>query len=178
MTKFKIFISYAHSDQKWVDRLRTHINISGYRESIHVWDDRQIAPGEMWQGQLLKAINEAMIAILLISPDYLSSNFIVGEELPALLRRRETEGLIILPILVRACLWHEVEWLRSIQFWPIDAEPLASLQDHKIDESLAEFSKFVVASFERDTHKQSTEEISVPQNNVWVVSGTGRLLNA
>lgn len=155
MLQSRVFISYSRADEMWVDRMRTHIHVGRHKDSIHLWDDRSIAPGEMWQDQLEEAIASAGVAILVISADYLASDFISYKELPTLLHRRQEEGLVILPILVRPCLWHEVEWLRSIQFWPKDAKPISSLPEHEVDKSLADFATFVVAALERTTRAES-----------------------
>ena len=69
----KIFISYSHKDEKWKERVVTHL---GVLQELEVWDDRKIEAGEDWFPEIEKAINESHAAILLITANVLTSNFI------------------------------------------------------------------------------------------------------
>ncbi len=82
----KIFISYSHKDEKWKERVDTHLSVL---PDIDAWDDRRIGAGADWFREIKTALNDADIAILLISADFLSSKFIIEEEIPRLLRRRK-----------------------------------------------------------------------------------------
>ncbi len=126
MDKPTIFISYSHKDEVWKDRLRPHLQALELDDRIVVWDDRKIDPGTTWSPEIEAAINRARVAVCLISPDYLASKFCVKEEIPAFLQRRETEGVVILPVLVRPCFWKKTEWLNQIQMLPRDGKSIAA----------------------------------------------------
>ena len=119
-----VFISYSHKDEAWKDRLVTQLGVLQRQGLLDLWDDRRIAAGEDWHGEIRAAMGQATVAVLLISADFLTSQFILGEEVPALLQRRDTEGLHIYPIIVRPCAWKAVKWLSRIQVRPKDGRAL------------------------------------------------------
>jgi len=80
-----IFISYSHVDEKWKDRLVRQLKVLAFEKHFKVWDDRSITAGDDWYPAIEAAINTASVAILLISEDFLTSSFILGEEIPRLL---------------------------------------------------------------------------------------------
>lgn len=150
MTSPNIFIGLSHKDRAWADRLKSHLRVAFLdKPDVTIWDDRQIKVGDKWSEEIQMALQRANVAVLLVSADYLASDFVANIEVPTLLERRAEEGLRIIPLLVRPCAWHEVSWLRSIQFWPKDANPLASLSDSEIDRNLEELANQVAATLER-----------------------------
>jgi hypothetical protein len=69
--------------------------------AISLWSDTKINPGARWREEIKQAIDEARIAVLLISADFLASEFIVTNELPPLLAAAELEGARIIPVIVK-----------------------------------------------------------------------------
>ncbi|HKQ74539.1 MAG TPA: TIR domain-containing protein, partial [Blastocatellia bacterium] len=133
MSKPKVFISYSHIDEKrWKNRLQKHLIVLEKHGSLSFWEDRQIAAGQEWQVEIKDALDAADAAILLISPDFLSSNFILDEEVPAILRRRINDGMRVFPLIVRSCPWQNVPWLKPLQARPIDGKPLAQFKGDDI----------------------------------------------
>ena len=149
MKRTSIFFSFSHKDVAWAERLTMYLKVAERRGVISLWDEERIQPGQKWKDEIREALNTTSIAILMVSPDYLASDFILDEEVPELLRRRQEEGLIVLPVIVRPCLWHTVDWLRQLQFWPKDARPLTSLSNNELDRELVDFVQFIVAVSER-----------------------------
>lgn len=136
----KVFISYSHKDEDWKDQLKTHLAVLEYQGMLTVWDDRQIAAGDDWYPEIEKAIESAQIAILLISAHFLSSKFILGEEVPPLLERRRKEGLRVIPLILKPCSWKTISWLNKIQGRPLDNSPLSSFDEHHRDHHLSELA--------------------------------------
>ena len=120
----KIFISYSHKDEKFKDELVKMLAGLQRRGVIDTWQDRRIEPGEEWFKAIKQAINECDMALLLVSADFIASRFINGEELPDLLKRREKEGMIVIPIIVRDCLWQSEPVLKDLQALPTDGKPV------------------------------------------------------
>lgn len=82
-----VFISYAHKDRKWADELVTFLAPWIRDKRIDLWDDSQIQLGDNWQGKIKEAIEEATVAVLLVTKNFLASDFITEYELPSLLER-------------------------------------------------------------------------------------------
>jgi hypothetical protein len=133
-----IFISYSHKDRKYKDALLQQLRVLEGAEIVEdVWTDDTITAGEDWEAHINRAIADAQVAIFLISADSLNSPFIRAKEIPELLRRRESEGLLVIPVVARPCAWKTVSWLRSMQVRPIDGKPLSRDGDLHLDEDLA-----------------------------------------
>src|SRR5262245_51275063 len=138
MSKPKVFISYSHADEKrWKNRLQKHLKVLEKHGSLSFWEDRQIAAGQEWHAAIKAALDSADAAILLISPDFLGSNFILNEEIPAILQRRMNDGMQVFPLIVRSCTWQNVTWLKPLQARPTDGKPLARFKGDDVDRILA-----------------------------------------
>lgn len=120
-----IFISYSHKDTEWKDRLLRHLNTLKKRAATDPWSDDQINPGDDWYDQINAAMQRASVAVCLISADFLTSDFCQQEEIPYLLERRENDGLLLIPVLLRPCLWDEYPWLKAIQMHPKEGKSVA-----------------------------------------------------
>jgi hypothetical protein len=149
----RIFISYSHKDKVWKDLLLTHLNVLALEGCYEVWDDRRIATGDNWLPEIERALNDAHVAILMVSANFLTSNFIRKKEVPKIMERRENEGLIVIPVIVKPCAWEEVAWLEQIQGYPTDGETLIKGSEYDIDERMAAFVK-EIARFVKGEKKQ------------------------
>jgi small GTP-binding protein len=118
----KIFISYAHKDEKYKDELVTILAGLHDRGIVDAWHDRQIEAGDEWYQSIQKVMNDCDLALLLVSPDYLASRFIQKEEQPKLLQRRQEMQLRVIPIIVRPCKWTSDPVLKEIQALPKDGK--------------------------------------------------------
>ncbi len=124
----RIFISYSHKDKEWREQLEKHLEILT-SEEVLTWSDQDIAAGDNWLEEIKNAMNEADVAILLISADFLTSRFIIEKEIPSILQKRQKEGIKVLPIIIKPCAWKKVGWLSSIQARPKDGKPLSAFKD-------------------------------------------------
>lgn len=135
-----VFISYSHRDGKWKDRLVTHLKVLEIEDELIVWDDRKIGAGDDWYRAIMDALADAQAAVLLITADFLTSTFIRREEVPTLLQRRGSEGVRIIPLLVKDCAWQAVRWLREMEIRPKDLKPLSARRADKKDRELKDLA--------------------------------------
>ena len=153
----KIFISYHHKDESWKDRLVTHLRVLEKEGWIEVWDDRKLEVADDWPSAIKKMLNEADVALFLISANFLTSDFIRREEIPTLLKRRQQEGIVILPIILKPCAWMHLDWLRQIQVLPKDGTPLSGKTDSEIEENLTSITKRIAGILEIASTKKTRE---------------------
>lgn len=109
----KVFISYSHVDKEYLEEIKRHFK--PFLNQIDYWDDTKIQPGQKWKTEIANAINETKVAILLVSTDFLGSEFISTDELPPLLKAAEENGAVILTVILRPCLFEEFEELNQYQ---------------------------------------------------------------
>ena len=150
MNKPSIFISYSHKDEKWKDRLVTQLGVLCQQGTFEVWTDRDIGAGETWYKKIEDAMQTASVALFLVSANSLTSDFILKEEVARLLKRRDEEGLRIIPIIVGDCAWQGVGWLARMQARPRDGRPLqaksVAQRDAALKEIVMEVSQIIARS--------------------------------
>lgn len=123
-----IFISYSHADAEWLKRVQVHLKPIERKKNIKVWDDTRIQPGENWLVEIKRNIESAAAAILLISADFLASEFIANSELPAMLKMAQSSGTKIFPIIIKPCAYSESE-LNIFQAVNTPSEPLINMDE-------------------------------------------------
>ena len=141
----KIFISYSHQDETWKDRLQKALKVLELEGYFKVWEDRQIKPGDDWQLVIERELNQFDVGIMLISNDFLTSNFIRTKEIPALLNRREQVGMRLIPLMLKPCTWEEIPWLKAIMGGSKDNVALSGLSEHEQDETLTNLAREIKA---------------------------------
>jgi hypothetical protein len=120
----QIFISYSHKDSRWLQRLQIHLKPLERLGNISRWDDTSIEAGKKWRDEIKKAINVARVAVLLVSADFLASDFIANNELPPLLSAAENEGAVILSVIVSPCRFSHTEAISQFQAVNSPSQPL------------------------------------------------------
>jgi dipeptidyl aminopeptidase/acylaminoacyl peptidase len=148
MTGAPIFISYSHRDRRWLMDLQIHLKPYIRNRSLAIWDDTQIAPGAIWREEIEQALNTATVAILLVSPYFLASDFIHNEELGPLLEAAEARGLTIGWIAVSASAYEET-YIEKYQALHEIARPLDSLDRPERNSVWVEIGKRISQMIER-----------------------------
>jgi ubiquinone/menaquinone biosynthesis C-methylase UbiE len=126
MARTQIFVSYSHKDKPWLERLQVHLRPLE-RFGLLQWDDTRIRPGDRWLDEIQSAIAKAKVVILLVSADFLASDFIARKELPELLKKAEKQGATILPVIIGACLFDETKSISAFQAVNSPISPLEAL---------------------------------------------------
>src|SRR5947209_8121816 len=124
----KVFISYSHKDVKWLERLKVHLRPLIRDREIDAWDDTMIAPGSNWREDIKRAIATAKAAILLISADFLASDFIANNELIALLQAAKIGGTIIIPVIISPSGFQQNQIVSQFQAINDPQRPLINLK--------------------------------------------------
>jgi hypothetical protein len=123
----KVFISYSHQDGKYLKRLQVHLKLLEREHQVCLWDDTRIAAGSDWRAEIQSELENASAAILLVSADFLASDFIMENELPPLLEASKSRGTIILPVIISPCRYTRIEGLSKFQAINDPSRPLSSL---------------------------------------------------
>ena len=99
------------------------------RGVIDEWQDRLIEPGDAWY-PAINAINEFNLVLLLVSANFLASRFINDTEVLKSLRRRQDERRrIIIPIILRPCMWNSEPMLKDLQALPRNGKPIITFAE-------------------------------------------------
>ena len=132
----QVFVSYSHRDVEWLKKLETHLKPAVRAGKMVVWHDQQIKPASDWRKEIERALASAKVAVLLVSPDFLASDFITEHELPILLEARK-DGVSILWLAVRYCDYKDTK-IEPLQALNDPALPLAALKPTDLDRELVE----------------------------------------
>jgi len=128
MGKVSIFISYSHEDEIYKDKLEKHLSILKRNNVIETWHDRKIVPGEEWDKKIKEELENAQIILLLVSVDFLSSNYCYDIEIKRAVEKHEKGEAVLIPIMLRKCDWNETSFSK-IQTLPKNAKPVKNFED-------------------------------------------------
>ena len=100
-SSIKVFISYSHQDEELQTKIAKQLRILG----VSVWVDRMILPGAKWTDEIERELEAADIILLLVSDDFLTSDFVTQHEIPRALERQRAGTAKVVPVLARPCPW-------------------------------------------------------------------------
>lgn len=139
----RVFVCYCRNDVAWLERLRVHLVPLERQGLIEAWDDTRISAGSNRREAIDRALDEAGVAVLLVSASWAASAFIQDVELPRLLERARAEGVRVLPLLVSACQI-ELTPLAGLQFVNDTDQPLNGLAAAAREALLVQTAKTVM----------------------------------
>ncbi|MBC8056297.1 MAG: toll/interleukin-1 receptor domain-containing protein, partial [Rhizobiales bacterium] len=97
-----LFYSYAQEDEALRDELQGHLKLLERRGLLAPWHDRKIVPGADWAAEIDAELARAELVLLLVSKDFIASDYIIGVELAVAMRRHGEAAASVVPIIVRA----------------------------------------------------------------------------
>lgn len=121
----EVFFSYAHKDEGLRNELAKHLALLEHQKVIASWYDRQIPAGNEWAGDIDTHLQTAHIILLLVSADFLASNYCYDIELQQAMARHKTGEARVIPIILRAVDWHSAIF-GKLQALPKDGRPVTS----------------------------------------------------
>ncbi|WP_437763321.1 toll/interleukin-1 receptor domain-containing protein [Sorangium sp. So ce281] len=125
----KIFIAYVQSDELLKKDLLEHLRPLEKSKLIEIWHDHMITPGEDWKGVLHQRLQEADIIIFLISPIFINSDYCNGDEMETALARHKSGEAVVVPVILRPCLWQLDRVLGRLRALPKDDMPVTKWSD-------------------------------------------------
>ena len=178
MSRPLIFVSYSHKDDVEKNSLLSQLGVLEKEELFDIWVDDRIGAGGDWETEIKLAIQQARVAILFVTANFLNSPFILRREVPHLLERFQSEGLLIYPVIAKPCAWDRIEWLKKINVRPKNGAPVWREGGRYADEELAavarEIADIIFQSTQADQEIPHPSGLSTPMQTV----SEARLLDA
>lgn len=128
----KIFFCYAREDELLLNKLKTHLRPLQRENLIEVWYDRDISAGTEWETEIKERLNAAQIVLLLVSPDFMDSDYCYSIEMKKALERRARGEAEVIPVILRHVYWHG-EPLGKLQALPKDGKPVTDPDWYNLD---------------------------------------------
>lgn len=142
----KVFFSYSHADEALRDQLEKQLAILQRQGLLDTWHDRRIPVGAEIDQEISSQMEAADILLLLISPDFISSNYCYDVEMKRAMERHESGEAKLIPVILRPCDWHHAPFGKLLAT-PIDGKPITRWPD--IDEAFLEVAKSIRAAVEK-----------------------------
>lgn len=156
----ELFYSYSHKDELLRDELEKHLSILKRQGVIAGWHDRKITPGAEWGQNIDKYLATAHIVLLLISSDFLASDYCYEKEMQSALARHNAGEARVIPVILRTVDWQDAPF-GKLQALPKDAKPVVSWESR--DEaftSVVQGIRQAIKDLSPVTQKSSSQNIS------------------
>lgn len=121
----EVFLSYAHKDEVLLNDLVTHLKVLRRQGFIKPWSDRQISPGTDFVQEIDKYLKTAQIILLVISPDFIASDYCYLVEVKQAVRRHRRGEARVIPVLLRPVYWKKAPFGR-LEPLPTNYVPITS----------------------------------------------------
>ncbi len=168
----EVFYSYSHKDDEFRIALENHLSLLQRQGLITAWHDRRIGPGGEWREQIDSHLRSADLILLLISADFLASDYCFDVELKCALDRHKAGAALVIPIVVRHVDWSEAPFA-GLQALPRDGKAISSWPDR--DEALMNVAQGVRAAVQNQaSHRRRRARKSLAQNGTPAVKRTWR----
>lgn len=151
--KIEVFFSYSRRDEELRNELAKHITILKRQGLIKDWYDRKISAGTEWRGQIDDHLNAASLILLLISADFLASNYCYDVEMNRAMERHGASEARVIPMILCACIWEDSPF-GKLQALPKDGRPVTSWANR--DEAFYDVAKGIEATVVEITAKPLT----------------------
>ena len=144
----EVFLSYSHADEGLKTELLKQLGPLRWDSHIKVWHDKLVEPGSPWALDIDSHIRTASLVLLLVSADFLSSEYCYSIEMKQALQRHDSGSAVVVPIILRSCDW-QASPLGKLQALPADGRPIVNWPDK--DQALASVAQAIRARVEHMT---------------------------
>lgn len=141
-----VFFSYSHVDEALRDQLEKQLSILKRQGVVETWHDRRIGAGEEIDSAISRNLTTADIILLLVSPDFINSDYCYDREMTVAMERHEAGSAVVIPVILRACDWHGAPF-GKLNASPPDGRPITQATDR--DQAFLQVAKAVRAAVER-----------------------------
>lgn len=141
-----VFFSYSHADEALRDQLEKQLSILKRQGIIETWHDRRIGAGNEINASIDEHIDSDEIILLLVSPDFLASDYCYDVEMTRALARHDAGTANVIPVILRACDWHHAPFGKLLAV-PRDGKPVTQWPDR--DQAFLEVAQAVRVAAER-----------------------------
>lgn len=124
----KVFFSYSHRDESFREALEAQLSMLKRRGIITAWHDRNIDAGEEFEKRIDENIRDSDVILLLVSPDFIASEYCCDIEMEIALERHENKEATVIPVIIRPCDWHEAPFSKLMAV-PADGKPVTLWSD-------------------------------------------------
>src|SRR6266566_5780382 len=166
----EIFVSYSHKDRALRDELEIHLSNLKRQNIISSWYDGDISPGAEWEPQIMERLTSAQIILLLISADFIHSDFCYSIEMKQAIDRHNAGVARVIPILLRPTDWQGAPFA-LLKMLPTDAKAVTSWPTH--DDAFTDIVRGIRASIHDLTNSGKTANLSLASGTT--ASGTTRV---
>jgi len=139
----RVFVSYSHIDENLRDQLEVQLTMLKRQGLIETWHDRRMLAGDQFDWAISEELNAAEIVLLLVSPDFLASDYCFNIEKAHALKRHREGSARLISVILRPCDWQNTD-LRSYLVTPTDGKPVTLWPN--IDEALLNVSQSIRAA--------------------------------
>jgi hypothetical protein len=166
----EVFFSFAHKDKQLRDELETHLSVMKQKQVIETWHDREIAAGEKWAGEIDEHLNSAQIILLLISPDFVASDYCYGKEMTRAQERAAKGEAQLIPVILRPGEYQDASFL-EYQCLPEHGKPVTLWSNR--DEAFANVATGIRKAVDKliyriqEQQKAELEKMGVKGGLVW-----------
>ena len=124
----KVFYSFCHKDERLRSEMESHLKILERRLLISSWHDRLIRPGDKWANEIDENLESADIILLLVSADFIASEYCYSKEMDRALERQKAGDALVIPVILRDCNWKNAPF-GNLQGLPKNFKPIKKWTD-------------------------------------------------
>ena len=157
--RMELFFSYSHKDEALRVELEKHLSILRRQGVLTNWHDRKIQPGVEWKGEIDSHIRSAGVVLLLISADFLASDYCYDREMHVALERHESGAARVIPVIIRSVDWAGAPF-GKLQVLPKDGKPVVSWEDQ--DEAftnIAQGIRSAISELTKSDRKNASSDV-------------------